>query len=113
MLRSSEIRIPRNTAARSVAARLVVLLLLGVFSFQLARPFILIETCTHHGTSGYTLEHCKDSLDGLIPFLQLGGIPPSAPQETLDAAWERLPPEAAPKLYPLVSSFFHPPKTLS
>ena len=113
MLQSSQIAVSGSTARRSLTARLTTLLFLGVFSFQLVRVFIFIEYCTHGGTSGYTLEHCKDSLSGLIPPVQLGGISPPLAPVTLAATWESLPHRTDPRLDPPLSSFFHPPRNRS
>ena len=113
MLKASQIPVSGNTARRSLAARLAILLFLGVFSFQLVRVFIFIEYCTHGRTSGYSLEHCKDYLGGLTPPVQLGGISPPLPQVTLAATWESLPSQTDPRLDPPLSSFFHPPRNLS
>ena len=113
MHKSSPIPVSGSTARRSVTARLTILLFLGVFSFQLVRVFIFIDYCTHHQASGYTMEHCKDSLGGLIPPVQLGGISPPLPQVTLAATWESLPSQTDPRLDPPLSSFFHPPRNLS
>ena len=113
MLESSQIPVSGSTARRSLTVRLTTILFLGVFSFQLVRVFIFIEYCTHHRTSGYTLEHCKDSLSGLIPPVQLGGISPPLPHPMLAATWESLPRQTDPRLDPPLSSFFHPPRNLS
>src|SRR5712671_5230728 len=107
-LKSSEIEVPANAANRPLAARLVILLFLGVFCFQLARVFIVIDDCTHHGTSGYTFEHCKGMPDGLIVPAQLGAVSSPPVQEVLEATREILPSRSDVKLIPPVSSFFHP-----
>ena len=113
MLQSSQLPVSGNTAKRPLIAQLAVVLFLGVFSFQLVREFIFIDYCTHPRTSGYTLEHCKDTLDGLIPPVQLGEISPLLPHVTLAAIWESLPSQTDPRLDPLLSSVFHPPRNLS
>ena len=113
MLKSFQTPASGSTARRPVTQRLTILLFLGVFSFQLVRVFIFIEYCTHSRTSGYTLEHCKDYLGGLTPPVQLGGISPPLPHVTMAASWESLPSQTDPRLDPLLSSFFHPPRNLS
>ena len=103
----------RDHATRRISApgRIFLFLLLCVFTFQLARAFIVIETCRHDKSTGNTMQHCKDSVEGIVPTPVLAeGAPPAVLRPTPEPQWGNSPyrlnvREEAP-LYP----FFHPPR---
>ena len=103
-------------AARRISApgKILLFLLLGVFTFQLARAFIVIDTCRHDKSTGNTMQHCKDSVEGIVPTAVLAeGTPPTVSRPTPKPQWGNFPygldvREDAP-FYP----FFHPPRKSS
>ena len=96
----------------SAPKRLFLFLLLGVFTFQLARAFIVLEVCAHHRSTGYTMQHCKDGAEGVVPTPVLAeGPAPVAWLPTPEPQWknslDRLDQREDAPLFP----FFHPPRT--
>ena len=100
-----------RTKGFSLAGKVCVLFLLGAFTLQLGRVFIYFETCAHHRSTGYTLQHCKDSVSALTPAPVMAKIiPPAGPLPILEPRWGhfhyRLDTREDAPLAPL----FHPPR---
>jgi hypothetical protein len=111
MLRSSQPRVFGTTSSLSAAGKLCVLVLLGAFGLQLGRVFIVFETCAHGRSTGYTLQHCKDTLGDLVPTPVIAEVvPPAAPLPILEPRWGHFLYRLAIREDAPLSPFFHPPK---
>ena len=114
MVKSSQARqagVSGATGNRSASRKLCVLILLVAFVVQLARVFLAIETCAHHRSTGYTLQHCKDAVDGIVPTSVLAEIiPPAVALPTLEPRWGNSPLRLDIREDAPLSPFFHPPK---
>jgi len=85
-----------------------------VFAFQLGRVFIVIETCAHHKSTGYTLQHCKDT-PGTMPRTPVlaEGVSPAEVLTAPEPRWETSSYSLDIKEDVPLSPFFHPPKKSS
>lgn len=99
------------TSSLSAARKLCLLVLLSVFVLQLGRVFIVMEACSHHKSTGYTLQHCKDAVGSIVRTPVLAeGVPPATLVPVLEPQGENSPyrldiREDAPR-----TPLFHPPR---
>ena len=111
MLKSSQAEVFGTTSSLSASRKLYVLVFLGVFVFQLVRVFIVIEGCAHHRSTGYTLQHCKDAMDGIVRSSVLAVvIPPAVPLPTPEPQWGNSPQRLDMREDAPLSPFFQPPR---
>ena len=114
MIRSSQAGVSGATGNRSASRTLCALILLVAFVVQLARVFVAMETCAHHRSTGYTLQHCKDAVEGIVPTVVLAEIIPSAVAlPTLEPRWGNSPHRLAIREDAPLSPLFHPPRKSS
>ena len=114
MNKPSQTRPSGATSRISAPRKLFLFLFLSVFTLQVARAFILIEVCRHDQRTGNTLQHCKDSVDGIVPT-------PVLAESTRAAVSLPIPePQWGNSSYRLdlredapLSPFFHPPRKSS